>query len=300
MNESAKVKTSSASDSCDQLMEDRISRLNEIARQLRIDIIRMTYEAGPARKGHPGGALSATDLIAALYFDFMRIDPSNPRWPNRDRFILSKGHACPVLYAALANRGYFPKEAFSSFRKIDGMLQGHPDMKSTPGVDMTAGSLGHGLSAGVGMAIAARIDKRDYNVFVLLGDGECQEGLVWEAAMVAPKYKLDNLIAILDINRLQSCDWVEATLSLEPLPAKWIAFGWNVVEIDGHDMRQVVSALEIAIHHKGKPTVIIARTVKGKGVSFMEDDNAWHQKAPNKKQFEQAVTELQGKDRKDV
>jgi transketolase len=300
MGKAVKPKTGSPGGAKGQVKQDRVSRLTEIARQIRIDIVRMTYDAGPARKGHPGGALSATDIVAALFFDFMRLDPAKPKWPDRDRFILSKGHACPVLYAALANRGYFSKEAFASFRKVDGMLQGHPDMKGTPGVDMTAGSLGHGLSAGVGMAIAAKIDKRDYKVFVLLSDGECQEGLIWEAAMIAPKYKLDNLIAIVDVNRLQSSDWVEAILPLEPLAAKWMAFGWNVMEIDGHDMRQVVSALELAVHHKGKPTVILAQTVKGKGVSYMEDDNDWHQKAPDKKQFEQAMSELQGGEDKDV
>ena len=281
-------------------LDQRLSRLIQKARQIRIDIIRMTYEAGPARKGHPGGALSITDIVAALFFDILRINPSDPNWPDRDRFILSKGHACPALYSALANRGYFDKEEFKSFRKIDGMLQGHPDMKSTPGVDITTGSLGHGLSAGVGMALAAKIDKRDYNVFVLLGDGECQEGLVWEAAMAAPKFLLDNLIAIVDVNRLQSCDWVDEIIPLEPLTAKWSAFGWNVIETDGHNMKELVSSLELAVSHEGQPTVIIAQTVKGKGVSFMEDDNIWHQKAPDKEQFDKAMAELQEQSGKDV
>jgi len=278
----------------------RLDRLEEIARRLRIDIVKMTHLAGSARKGHPGGALSATDIVAALFFDIMRINPSDPDWRDRDRFILSKGHACPVLYAALANRGYFTEESYQSFRKVDGMLQGHPDMKNTPGVDMTTGSLGHGLSAGIGMALAARIDKRNYRVFVLVGDGECQEGLLWEAALSAPQYGLDNLTAIVDFNRLQSCDWVDATIPLEPFAAKWLAFGWNVLEIDGHNMQEVVAALELAVNHKNKPTVIIAHTVKGKGVSFMEDDNAWHQKAPDAKQFEQAMAELRGREKTDV
>lgn len=278
----------------------RLNRLEEIARRIRIDIVEMTHFAGPARKGHPGGALSATDIVAALFFDIMRINPSDPGWRDRDRFILSKGHACPVLYAALANRGYFTKESYKSFRKVDGMLQGHPDMKNTPGVDMTTGSLGHGLSAGIGMALAAKIDKRKFRVFVLLGDGECQEGLLWEAALSAPKYGLDNLTAIVDFNGLQSCDWIDATIPIEPFAEKWLAFGWNVLEIDGHNMQEVIAALELAVNHKQKPTVIIAHTVKGKGISFMENDNAWHQKAPDTKQFEQAMAELRGREKTDV
>jgi transketolase len=272
----------------------RIRRLEELARRIRIDIITMTYEAGESRRGHPGGALSAADIVTALYFDIMRIRPEEPDWPDRDRFILSKGHACPVLYAALANRGYFDKEQYGSFRRIGGMLQGHPDMKSTPGVDMTAGSLGHGLSAGMGMALSARIDEKRFRVFVLLGDGECQEGLVWEAALSAPKYGLNNLIAIIDRNRLQSCDWVINTIPMEPLDAKWRAFGWNVAETDGHDMQEIVAALDSATRHRGSPTVIIADTVKGKGVSFMEDNNDWHQRAPDREQFEQALAEIRG------
>lgn len=278
----------------------RLNRLEEIARQIRIDILKITHLAGPARKGHPGGALSAADIVAALFFDIMRINPLDPGWRDRDRFILSKGHACPVLYAALANRGYFTKENYKSFRRVNGMLQGHPDMKSTPGVDMTAGSLGHGLSAGIGMALAAKIDKRKYRVYVLLGDGECQEGLIWEAALSAPKYGLDNLTAIVDFNRLQSCDWIDSTIPIEPFAAKWSAFGWNVLEIDGHNMKEVIAALELAVNHKKKPTVIIAHTVKGKGVSFMENDNDWHQRAPDRKQFEQAMAELQGRNKRDV
>jgi transketolase len=275
-----------------EIRQERVRRLEEAARQLRIDIVKMVYIAGPERKGHPGGALSAADIVAALYFDIMRIDPARPKWPDRDRFILSKGHACPVLYAALACRGYFSKDAYHSFRKVDGMLQGHPDMKGTPGVDMTTGSLGHGLAAGMGMALAARVDHKDYRVFVILSDGECQEGLVWEAAMAAHHYRVDNLIAIVDANRLQSCDLVENTMTLNPLPAKWAAFGWRVIEINGHKMDEVISALDLAVQPKGRPTVIIAQTVKGKGVSYMENDLAWHQKAPNLKQYEQAMAEL--------
>ena len=274
--------------------EQRISRLEEFAKQIRIDIVTMTHRAGSARKGHPGGALSAADIVAALYFDIMRIRPEEPDWPFRDRCILSKGHACPVIYAALGILGYFDKKEYASFRKVDGMLQGHPDMKGTPGVDMTAGSLGHGLAAGMGMALAAKIDKTDFRVFVIIGDGECQEGLIWEPAMSAPKYKLDNLITIIDRNRLQSCDWVDATIPLDPLAEKWLAFGWNVIEIDGHAMTEVITALDLATRHNDQPTVIIANTVKGKGVSFMEDDNDWHQKAPSKEQYEQAIAEIRG------
>lgn len=275
---------------------DKIARLEEMARQIRMDIIRMVYEAGPARKGHPGGALSAADIVTALYFDIMRLNPDDPGWPDRDRFILSKGHASPVIYTALANRGFFSKDQYQTFRKVNGMLQGHPDMRKIPGIDMTAGSLGHGLSAGMGIALSAKIDNRDFRVFVLLGDGECQEGLVWEAAMSVPKYKLNNLIAIVDVNRFQSCDWVESTIPLDPFSTKWAAFGWNVLEIDGHNMEEIVSSLELAISEQNRPTVIIAQTVKGKGVSFMENDNSWHQRAPSRELFEQAMAELEGEE----
>ncbi len=273
---------------------EKMTRLQDTAREIRKDIVRLVYEAGQSRKGHPGGALSAADIVTALYFDIMNIQPENPAWSDRDRFILSKGHASPVIYAALANRGFFDKDQYPSFRKVNGMLQGHPDMRKIPGIDMTSGSLGHGLSAGIGMALSAKIDKKDFQVFVILGDGECQEGLVWEAVMSAPACGVDNLIAIVDVNRLQSCDLVEATIPLEPFGMKWAAFGWNVMEIDGHTMEEIVSALELAVLRKGQPTVILAHTIKGKGVSFMENDNSWHQKAPNREQFEQAMAELGG------
>ena len=272
--------------------DERTTRLEQCARQIRIDIIRMVYEAGPSRKGHPGASLSAADIVAVLYFDVLRLDPSYPQWPDRDRFILSKGHASPVLYAALANRGYFEKSQYASFRKVDGMLQGHPDMKSTPGVDMTSGSLGHGLSAGMGVALAGKISHRDYHVFVLLGDGECQEGLVWEAALAAPKYGLDNLIAVIDLNGWQACGSVRETLPIEPLIAKWQSFGWNTLEIDGHSIPEILNALELARTHPRTPSVVIAHTVKGKGVSFMEDNNDWHQKAPTTEEYELAISEL--------
>lgn len=271
-----------------------IPSLEREARRIRLDIVKMAYETGNERRGHPGPALSVADIVTALFFSIMKIDPSNPRWPGRDRFILSKGHASPVLYAALANRGYFPKDQLGSFRRPDGMLQGHPDMKGTPGVDMTAGSLGHGLSAGIGMALAAKIDRRDYHVFVVLGDGECQEGLVWEAAMSAPHFGLDNLVAIVDLNGWQSCDRVCSTMPLDPLLSKWTSFGWNATEVDGHRMEEIVSALNAAVDGKGKPAVIVAHTVKGKGVSFMEDDNSWHQRALTREEFEAAVSEISG------
>jgi len=271
---------------------DQITFLEEQARLIRIDVIEMSYAAGPERRAHPGPALSITDIVAALYFDVMRIDPANPQWPDRDRFVLSKGHACPALYSALAHRGFLDREQLKSLRHVGGLLQGHPDMRRIPGIDMTTGSLGHGLAAGVGIALAAVIDKRDYHVFVMLGDGECQEGLVWEAAMAASGYRLENVIALVDCNEWQSCGKVCETMPVQPLVEKWRSFGWNTMEIDGHNMTQIVAALELAIRHKGKPTVILADTVKGKGVSYMEHDNSWHQKAPTKEQYEIALSEL--------
>lgn len=271
---------------------ERVASLLEWARTLRIDILEMTYGVGPDRKAHPGGALSAVEIVTALYFDIMRINPDDPRWPERDRFILSKGHACPVLYAALANRGYFDKSLYGSLRRVDGLLQGHPDMTKTPGVDMTTGSLGHGLGAGAGIAASAKIDKKGFQVFVMLGDGEIQEGLVWETAMSAPRLGLDNLTAIIDINGLQSGGAVDDILPLYPLREKWASFGWNTLEIDGHNMSEVLCALDLAVRTRGVPTIILARTVKGKGVDFMEHDNSWHQKTPTKEQYRKAVTHL--------
>lgn len=272
---------------------ERITSLEEIARKIRIDIIKMVYEAGQARKGHPGSALSITEIITVLYFDIMKIDPADPQWPDRDRFILSKGHASPALYAALANRGYFSKEHYASFRKVDGMLQGHPDMRRIPGVDMTTGSLGHGLSAGIGMAIASKIDGKDYHVFVIMGDGECQEGLVWEAAMLAPRYELNNLVAIIDLNGWQSCGSIIETLPIEPIINKWQAFGWNTLDVNGHNIVELLAALELSVQHSCRPSVIVAHTVKGKGVSFMENNNTWHQKAPTKYEYDIAIAELE-------
>jgi transketolase len=245
-----------------------------------------------AEAGHPGGSLSATDLVTALYFRLMRLDPQNPRWPDRDRFILSKGHACPVWYAALAERGFFDKSHLGTLRRMGSILQGHPDMNKVPGIDMTAGSLGQGLSAGIGMALAGKLQKKDYHVWVIVGDGESQEGSIWEAAMSAAKWKLDNITAILDRNNLQN-DWhVDELMPIEPVADKWKAFGWHVVEIDGHDMDAIVAALEAARDRRGGPTLILARTVKGKGVSYMENVCEWHGKAPCQEEADQALDEI--------
>jgi transketolase len=260
-----------------------------IARKLRRHVITMIHAAG---SGHPGGSLSAADIVTALYFKVMRHDPKNPHWPDRDRFILSKGHAAPILYAALGELGYFPLEWFTTLRRAGTCLQGHTDSTLTPGVDMSAGSLGQGLSIGCGMALAARLDNRDYRTYVVLGDGECQEGQVWEAAMFAPKYKLDNLTAIVDYNRIQLDGFTKDIMDLEPLILKWQAFNWEVLEIDGHNMAEIITALEKARTIKDKPTVIIAHTVKGKGVSFMENNVDYHGKAPGKAEAEQALKEL--------
>ena len=276
-----------------QIQETRLSvpELEQMARQIRRDIIEMIYTA---KAGHPGGSLSAADCVTALYFRIMRIDPTRPTWEDRDRFILSKGHACPVWYAALANRGYFDRAHLKTLRQLNSILQGHADMKKTPGVDMTVGSLGQGFSAGVGMALAARYLNKDFHVWVLIGDGEMQEGAVWEAAMACAKWKLDNLTVILDKNGLQNDTFVNLVMPIEPVADKWRAFGWRVIEINGHDMAQIVDALEDARTRRGIPTIIIANTVKGKGVSFMENQPDWHGKAPNEEQYRQAMKELGG------
>jgi transketolase len=266
-----------------------IAELQRMAGIIRCDIVEMICTAGA---GHPGGSLSAADVVTALYFRVMRIDPKNPGWPERDRFILSKGHACPVWYAALAERGYFDKAQLATLRRMNSMLQGHPDMHKTPGVDMTVGSLGHGLSAGVGMALSARLMKKDYRVWVVIGDGESQEGSIWEAAMSAAKWKLDNLTAILDRNHLQNDYCVDDEMPIEPVADKWRAFGWHVDAIDGHRMEQVVAALEAARERKGIPTLVLAETVKGKGVSFMENVADWHGKAPCHAEADQALGEI--------
>jgi transketolase len=266
-----------------------IEDLHRFAVTIRCDIIEMI---ATANAGHPGGSLSAADIVTALYFRVMNIDPQNPGWPDRDRFILSKGHACPVWYAALAERGYFDKEHLGTLRQLDSILQGHPDMSKTPGIDMTAGSLGHGLSAGLGMALSGKLRGKGYHVWVVVGDGEVQEGSIWEAAMAAPKWNLDNLTAILDRNHLQNDFCVDDQMPIEPLAAKWRAFGWYVMEIDGHDMKQIVAALEMSKLIKGQPVMIIAETIKGKGVSFMENVADWHGKAPCEEEAECALEEI--------
>ena len=271
-----------------------IIELQEIANKLRQLQIQMLYDIGLEYKGHPGPALSITDIITVLYFKIMDIKPENPSWPDRDRFILSKGHACPALYAALAEKRYFDKKHLSTFRHAGSILQGHPDMKKTPGVDMTTGSLGHGLGAGVGIALAARIDEKDYHTYVLVGDGEMQEGLIWESIMSAGHYRLNNLTLIIDRNRWQSCSAVDCTIDIEPLVEKLVSFGWRVKEVNGHDYEGLIGAL--SSKHGTKPTAVIAATIKGKGVSFMEEDNSWHQRPITDEEYEKAMAELKAGD----
>jgi transketolase len=267
----------------------KLKELENKARILRKHIIKMTCAAG---SGHPGGSLSAADIVAALYFHELRLDPSRPDWPDRDRFVLSKGHAAPVLYAALAERGFFPLEELLNLRKLGSRLQGHPDMRKVPGVEMSTGSLGQGLSAANGMALAARLDRRDYRVYVLLGDGEIQEGQIWEASMAAAHYKLDNVTAFLDHNGYQIDGPVREVMSPEPVAAKWRAFGWHVIEIDGHNLSEILSALAEAKTVRGRPTMIVAETVKGRGVSFMEGQVDWHGVAPKPAERDRALAEL--------
>jgi transketolase len=272
-------------------MMNELTCLRDKAREIRKDIIEIACKAqGPL---HPAPALSCADILAALYFKIMKVDPANPRWGERDRFILSKGHAYAAYYAALAERGYFDKSLLHTVRRLNSKLQGHPDMNKTPGVDMTSGSLGNGLSAGLGITMALKLKKIHSNVFVLMGDGELQEGENWEAAMAAPRFGVDNLIAIIDYNHLQSCGYTDQILPLEPLSDKWEAFGWKVLEMNGHNMEDIVDKLEMAVRFQGRPTVLIAHTVKGKGVSFMENQVAWHCGIPTPEQYEQALLEIE-------
>jgi transketolase len=268
-----------------------IEELEQMAVTIRCDIIEMIAEA---HAGHPGGSLSAADIVTALYFRVMRTEPQNPAWTDRDRFILSKGHACPVWYAALAERGFFDRKHLKTLRRLNSILQGHADMIKTPGVDMTVGSLGQGLSAGIGMALSGKLRQKDYHVWVIIGDGESQEGAIWEAAMAGAKWKLDNLTAIVDKNGLQNDTFVDEVMPVDPLADKWRAFNWNVIEINGHDMAQIVGALEEAKTIKGIPTVVIAHTIKGKGVSFMENVPVWHGKAPSPEQAAIALRDIRG------
>ena len=263
--------------------------LRSVATELRINILQMIQTAG---SGHPGASLSSADLVTVLYYDELRVDPANPAWPARDRFLLSKGHACPVLYAVLAMKGYFPLEVLGTLRQLGGILQGHPDMNKTPGVDYTTGSLGHGLSLGVGMALAGKLDALDYRTYVMLGCGEMQEGLVWEALMAGAKYGLDNLCALVDDNGLQLDGTNAEGMPLGQLTAKLVAFDWHVIECDGHDLEGIRAALAGARATSDRPSVIVAHTVKGKGVSFMEDRVEWHGRVPTQEQFEQAMAEL--------
>lgn len=264
-----------------------MQELQEKAKKIREDIIEEVYRA---QSGHPGGSLSVTDILTVLYFKEMNIQPENPNWEDRDRLVLSKGHCSPALYSCLANRGYFPTEDLKTFRNIDSYLQGHPDKNKVSGVDMTTGSLGQGLSCANGMAIAGKMEKKDYRVYCILGDGEIEEGQVWEAAMAANKYKLDNLCVIVDNNNLQIDGTIEEVMSSYPIDEKFRSFGFQVIHIDGHDIEEIIKAFEVAKTVKEKPTCIIAKTIKGKGVSFMENQAGWHGKAPNKEQYEEAIT----------
>lgn len=267
---------------------DAIKRLEDKARKIRKHVINMIYEAG---SGHPGGSLSCVDILTTLYFHTMRHNPLEPEWTDRDRFILSKGHAAPALYAILAEAGYFSVEELRSLRKMGSMLQGHPDSK-VPGVEVSSGSLGQGLSIASGVALAGKLDKNGYRVYTLLGDGECDEGQVWEAAMLATHSKLDNLTAIVDRNGLQIDGLTEKIMCLEPIAGKWRAFGWHVIEIDGNKIEEITAALDDAKSIRGRPTAIIAHTFKGKGISFMEWINAFHGRALSKEEMEIALQEL--------
>lgn len=270
---------------------DSIAELKRLANRLRIDIVKMIGAAG---SGHPGGSLSEVELLSALYFRVLRHNPNHPNWPDRDRFILSKGHGCPALYAVLAEAGYLDPSILGTLRKLGSPLQGHPDKRFLPVLEANTGSLGQGISIGIGMALAAKLDKKDYHTFVMAGDGEIQEGQNWEAAMFAPYHKLQNLTVIIDYNHQQLDGFTKDILDVSPLPEKFEAFGWHAVEIDGHDFEQIIPALEAARAGKsGKPTCIVANTIKGKGVSFMENNPEWHGVAPKPEQVAAAVQELE-------
>ncbi len=266
-----------------------IKNLEDISKNIRKNIVEMVYSAS---SGHPGGSLSITDILTVLYFHEMNVNINNPKDEDRDRLVLSKGHCSPALYAVLAEKGYFPKEDLKTFRKIDSYLQGHPDMKKIPGVDMSSGSLGQGLSVSNGMALAGKLDKKDYRVYCVMGDGEIEEGEVWEAAMTSSHYKLDNLCVIVDNNNLQIDGKINEVMSPYPIDKKFESFGFNVININGHDFNEIITALETAKKIKEKPTVIIAKTIKGKGISYMENEASWHGKAPNEEQYNIAIEEL--------
>lgn len=267
-----------------------ISKLEEKALEIRKNIIEQVYNA---QSGHPGGSLSIADIMAVLYFNELNIDENNPKWGERDRFVLSKGHCSPALYGALAERGFFDKKDLKSFRNIESYLQGHPDINKVPGVDMTSGSLGQGLSVANGIAISAKLDKKDYRVYCILGDGEIEEGQIWEAAMTSNKYKLDNLCVIVDNNNLQIDGTIEEVMSSYPIDKKFESFGFNVININGHNMQEILNAFKQAKEEKGRPTCIVAKTVKGKGVSIMENQVGWHGKAPNEEQYNEIIKEFE-------
>ena len=266
-----------------------INELQKIARKVRIGIIEGVYNA---KSGHPGGSLSIADILTVLYFNQMNIDQNNPKVNSRDRLVLSKGHVAPALYSVLAEKGYFPVEELKNLRKVNGILQGHPDMKNIPGVDMSTGSLGQGLSVANGMAIASKLNHEGVRIYCICGDGELQEGQIWEAAMTSSHYKLDNLCVIVDNNNLQIDGKVNEVMSIYPIDEKFRSFGFEVINIDGHDMNQIVNALDKAKTVKGKPTAIIAKTIKGKGISFMENKAGWHGKAPKEEEYNIAIKEL--------
>lgn len=270
---------------------EMVADLENVVRALRIESLRMIYRRG---QGHPGGTLSAAEAVAALYFHHLRIRPEEPDWEERDRFIMSKGHASAILYAALARRGYFPEAELETWGNIGGRLQGHPDRLKTPGVDMSTGCLGHGISIGAGLCLAARARGMDFRTTVLIGDGECQSGVVWEGVMLAAKYGLGDLTVILDYNQVQLDGRVEEIMPFEPVRDKWLSFNWAVLEIDGHNMLQVLDALDEADSITGRPVVILSNTVKGKGVSFMEHQAEWHGRAPSEDEYRRAIEELAG------
>jgi transketolase len=269
--------------------EEDIKRLLVKAYRIREHVLKMISKAG---SGHPGGSLSCVDIVTALYFHVLNHDPKNPNWPDRDRFVLSKGHAAPTVYAALAESGYLSLEELENLRKVNSTIQGHPDKNRTPGIEMSAGSLGQGLSVANGIALAGKINDKNYRVYVLLGDGECDEGQIWEAAMTSAHYKLDNLIAIVDRNGLQIDGPTEKIMCLEPLAEKWRAFGWRVIEVDAYDIKEILRAFNVAKNTRGEPTVIIAHSIKGKGVSFMEWIKDFHGRAPTQTELEKALNEL--------
>lgn len=271
------------------LIAEQLTHYGELTQTIRRHIVKMTNKAG---SGHPGGSLSATELLTVLFFAHMNVDPKNSKWIDRDYFFLSKGHCTPVYYSVLAEKGFFPVEELLTFRNVDGRLHGHPCSDHCPGVDISSGSLGQGLSVANGVALAAKLDGKSQRAYVMIGDGELQEGQVWEAAMTSPHYNLDNVCAIIDWNKIQLDDYVENVKGLGDLAAKWKSFGWHVVEIDGHNLNEVDDAFREAKQTKGKPTAILAHTVKGKGISFMENTHKWHGLAPNNEELELALKEL--------